>query len=100
MATRSMVIGAAPDCQATTRCGDGNVDVGAGETCDDLNTVGGDGCSASCQSNEMCGNLFLDAGEFCDDGSASATCDVDCSAVMCGDGVTNNAAGEQCEDLN
>lgn len=32
---------------ATAACGDGIVD--AGETCDDSNTVGGDGCSDTCQ---------------------------------------------------
>ncbi|MEO1228790.1 MAG: NBR1-Ig-like domain-containing protein [Myxococcota bacterium] len=29
-------------------CGDGTVDSGSGETCDDGNTTAGDGCSASC----------------------------------------------------
>jgi cysteine-rich repeat protein len=30
-------------------CGDGVVDAGFGETCDDTNTTPGDGCSATCQ---------------------------------------------------
>jgi fibro-slime domain-containing protein len=30
-------------------CGDGNVDMAAGEECDDGNTVPGDGCSADCK---------------------------------------------------
>lgn len=30
------------------RCGDGRIDVGRGETCDDGNTVNGDGCSSVC----------------------------------------------------
>jgi cysteine-rich repeat protein len=31
-------------------CGDGDVDASCGEQCDDGNTVGGDGCSATCQT--------------------------------------------------
>jgi cysteine-rich repeat protein len=43
----------APDATCRTnclprRCGDGIVDPGAGEQCDDGNTIGGDGCSATC----------------------------------------------------
>ena len=38
------------------------------------------------------------AGEFCDDGGESATCDIDCSAVSCGDSVVNTTAGETCDD--
>ena len=34
------------------RCGDGNVDVGLGEECDDGNTADGDGCSANCTIEE------------------------------------------------
>lgn len=33
----------------STACGDGNVDVPDGETCDDGNAVAGDGCSDTCQ---------------------------------------------------
>lgn len=48
------------------------------ETCDDGNTVSGDGCSATCQFE--CGNNVLDSGETCDDGNrvdgdgCSSTC--------------------------
>jgi hypothetical protein len=38
------------------------------------------------------------AGETCDDGGETATCDVDCSAVSCGDTVVNTTAGETCDD--
>ena len=41
-----------------------------GETCDDGNTIGGDGCSATC-SLEVCGNGILDVGEECDDSNTS-----------------------------
>ena len=37
-----------PDKRAV--CGDRTVDAGMGETCDDGNTVSGDGCSSTCQS--------------------------------------------------
>jgi cysteine-rich repeat protein len=71
------------------RCGDGNVDV-ATETCDDGNTVSGDGCSATCQTETVnkCGNGHLDTGEACDDNNTtagdgcSATCAVE-PGYMC-----------------
>ena len=47
-------------------CGDGVRDLP--EACDDANQVGGDGCSADCESDESCGNGRLDPGELCDDG--------------------------------
>ena len=42
--------------------------------------------------------LNTTAGETCDDGGESATCDADCSAASCGDGTTNTTAGEACDD--
>jgi cysteine-rich repeat protein len=36
------------DC-TITRCGDGKLNLAAGETCDDGNTINGDGCSAICR---------------------------------------------------
>jgi len=42
---------------STGRCGDGVV--GTGETCDDGNTVSGDGCSATCQSEATCSSLTM-----------------------------------------
>lgn len=51
-----------------SRCGDGFIDTG--ETCDDGNKESLDGCSADCQSLEVCGNSITDLarGEQCDDG--------------------------------
>jgi hypothetical protein len=46
----------------------------------------------------QCGDSVVQPGEACDDGKATATCDADCSAVVCGDGVVNGAAGEVCDD--
>src|SRR3989304_10567523 len=34
-------------------CGDGIIDTGAGEHCDDGNTVSGDGCSSTCQTEAV-----------------------------------------------
>ncbi len=68
-------------CPAGTRCGDpegcispgdcGDGVISGDEVCDDGNTVGGDGCAATCRSFELCGNGIVDgdAGEECDDGN-------------------------------
>jgi cysteine-rich repeat protein len=44
-----------------------------------------------------CGSGVIDAGEVCDDAGESATCDIDCTDVVCGDGTTNVSAGEECD---
>jgi hypothetical protein len=46
---------------------------------------------------DLCGNGRVQAGEWCDTGGDSPTCDGDCSPVDCGDGYVNAAAGEQCD---
>src|SRR5689334_19714139 len=51
-------------------CGNGAPD--PGEVCDDGNTMGGDGCRADCLGNEDCGDGFVDVGEYCIGGLASA----------------------------
>ena len=79
-------------------CGDGIVESGSGETCDDGNRIGGDGCSANCRVEPswncplacspcvplvVCGNAVRQTGEGCDDGNThsgdgcSATCGVE-----------------------
>jgi len=40
------------------------------------------------------------AGEQCDPGSETATCDADCTTRACGDGYKNVVAGEECDDGN
>ncbi|MFT3927472.1 MAG: C-type lectin domain-containing protein [Myxococcales bacterium] len=60
--------------------------------------AGGDGSAADAASSANCGNAAVEAGEECDDGAASATCDPDCTFASCGDGVTNALAGEACDD--
>ncbi len=47
-----------------------------------------------------CGNGEIDAGEECDDGGETATCDNDCTLVQCGDGTLNLTALEECDDGN
>jgi cysteine-rich repeat protein len=86
---------------------------GPDEACDDGNTEPGDGCSADCQSNELCGNGVVDdaVGEDCDCGTAGdiaggcrhpnsdeipgAECRSDC-VLHCGDGEVN--LSEDCEE--
>jgi cysteine-rich repeat protein len=50
-------------------CGNGLLE--PAEACDDHNTLAGDGCSADCRSDELCGNGLIDLGlgEECDDGN-------------------------------
>ncbi len=72
-------------------CGDGVVQ--GNETCDDSNTIGGDGCSTTCLL-EYCGNGIKDANETCDGTDfgdvscanygiayGSPTCEANCSAI-------------------
>src|SRR5205085_86646 len=39
---------------ASTQCGDGVVDAGCNEQCDDGNNVNGDDCSSTCQAEFVC----------------------------------------------
>jgi len=83
------------------RCGDGVVDPGEGEQCDDGNLVDGDGCDSDCTfSSGVCGNGIVDPGEDCDQGPLNSDilpdhCRTDCTAPSCGDGVIDT--GEECE---
>ncbi len=57
---------------AAPQCGNGIIETG--ETCDDGNTVSGDGCSSQCQievpqQGPQCGNGVIESGETCDDGN-------------------------------
>jgi cysteine-rich repeat protein len=45
---------------APVRCGDGVLQPQDGEQCDDGNQVSGDGCSSTCQLEEVCNNLVDD----------------------------------------
>ncbi|MBE7448133.1 MAG: DUF4215 domain-containing protein [Kofleriaceae bacterium] len=85
-----------------TACGNGVVD--PGEECDDGNQDNEDDCLRTCVLN-TCGDRFVDRQgpdtEFCDEGGFdTATCNFDCTEVICGDDHTNAAAGEVCDDGN
>ncbi len=80
-----------------TTCGNGTLD--AGETCDDGNAAGGDGCSASCQT-EFCGDgVVNNVAETCEPPNTN-TCNATCTARQptCGDGFVT--APEACDDGN
>jgi len=71
------------DC-TLAECGDGTLNLAAGEACDDGNTSPGDGCDAGCKIETppapYCGDGHLDPGEDCDDGNNTPGdgCDADC----------------------
>jgi cysteine-rich repeat protein len=104
-------------------CGDGLVDEGAGEDCDDGNAISGDGCESdctfSCTTDAECetGNPCLRSqcsashactvpssmsGAICDADADPSTRDIcvfgNCQASSCGDGVQDPGAGEICDD--
>jgi cysteine-rich repeat protein len=62
----------------TAVCGNGAVELG--ELCDDGNTTGCDGCSATCQP-EGCGDGVVNCGEQCDDGPLNGTEGDPCTAA-------------------
>jgi cysteine-rich repeat protein len=100
------------DCTAVV-CGDDHVNVAVGEECDDGNDNVFDACPSgpegTCRS-ATCGDGFLRLGfEQCEprvdtsDTSPKGAfgdpqCDDDCTLPICGDSVTNEAAGELCDD--
>jgi cysteine-rich repeat protein len=72
--------------------------------------VGLGGAAAGCSDDDTtttpyCGNGLLEAGEACDEGTENSdttpnACRTDCSDPVCGDGVVDDAYGEQCDDGN
>jgi cysteine-rich repeat protein len=86
-----------PNC-TSPNCGDGVVD--PGEECDDgpaNSDVAPNACRTDC-TDPSCGDGVTDAGETCDAGGNSASCDANCTLAACGDGFSNPAAGETCDD--
>jgi cysteine-rich repeat protein len=94
----------APLCKLPGHCGDGIRQYGY-ETCDDRNTLSGDGCSSLCEQESTCGNGKLEFDEQCDDNNiingddCSSTCVVE-PPPNCGDGFFDPLEGEKCEDGN
>lgn len=88
---------------AATICGNGIIE--SGETCDDGNTINGDGCANNCKLEgvDVCGNEIVEAGETCDDGNivngdgCASNCQVEFPPI-CGNGIVE--AGETCDDGN
>jgi cysteine-rich repeat protein len=86
-------------------CGNQLTELADGETCDDGNTLPGDGCDSVCQTEVVsdCGNGTLDNNEECDDGNnlngdgCDSVCHVEISA-NCGNGDVD--PGEDCDDSN
>ena len=87
-------------CLSMSICGDGNLDLGCGEECDDNNNDDGDGCTGACII-EFCGdNVVNDApNEQCDDGNMASGdgCDSTCQDEFCGDGIVNDSPNEDCD---
>ncbi len=90
----------APGCVLGPRCGDGVLQEEWGETCDDGNREAGDGCSATCGEEGICGDAHPDPGEQCDDGQnigGYGGCAPGCLyGPRCGDGVTQ-PEHEECD---
>lgn len=84
--------GCSADCQSNETCGNGIIDLAAGEFCD-----GGDNCSSTC-ALKACGNRIVDLNEDCDTGGIDTRgCDSDCTFVECEDGHVNKIAHEDCD---
>ncbi len=85
------------------KCGDGKVNLAAGEECDH-GPLGSDTCNADC-TNRQCGDNIVNeaAGEECDPGTPktdTATCTSECKKSFCGDRYINKMAEppEQCDN--
>jgi len=91
-------------------CGDGSLDVSAGEECDNAGNNGTcpSTCSSACkiQICPVCGDGTPQGTEECDNGNLNGACPASCSAacttnnqcqpnIKCGDGALD--AGEDCE---
>jgi fibro-slime domain-containing protein len=108
-------------------CGNGVIEIGLGESCDDGNALSADGCSGSCalESGWACGDGgqachktncndgVQEGDEPCDDGNnvvgdgCSPFCEAEplCDNVgpctsRCGDGMMIPGGGEECDDGN
>ena len=92
------------DCRLPV-CGDGVLDEHLFEECDrgaDNSDTAPDACRTTCRL-PRCGDGVRDATEVCDDGNTDYGdgCSGDCRSLeVCGNGITDAAAGEECDDGN
>ena len=104
----TVALSAAPGCgdetggssSSTTSSSSSTGTGGIGATGGGGNLGGGGATGGAGGSVGVCGDGNIDPGEDCDDSGESATCDIDCTAVDCGDGTLNTTAGEICDDGN
>ena len=83
---------------ALTPCNDNGTCIGSGNiSAADVHCECDAGFSNADCSN-ACGDGDVSGSETCDTAGESATCDIDCTAPTCGDGIVNPLAGEACDD--
>lgn len=107
--------GCKTDCQPGPRCGDGTPQASFGEECDNgfnlssyVAHPSATDCAPQCKKPRFCGDGNVDFPfEQCDRGAQNTnsgaynSCTQDCKlGPRCGDGVVQQAAGEQCDDGN
>src|SRR5690606_23096915 len=82
------------DC-TEVECGDGQLNVAAGEGCDDGNTIDGDGCSSSCQPDDGCADCDagVDAGPDGGTKKGSGGDDGGCGCRVPGGNAISNLGG-------
>jgi spore coat protein H len=82
-------------------CGNGTVERAeiCARQCDDGNLLDGDGCSALCAPEVICGDGRVVWPETCDDENFEEGdgCSATCLVEFCGDGITQEALGEDCD---
>lgn len=98
-------------CRSTCKkahCGDGFIDTGAGEECDDGVENNGVGTNYTCRGDcklIKCGNGYLEPGEECDDGnnddndSCVTTAAGQCKLNYCGDEVRFETTSMLCDEF-
>jgi len=63
----------------------------------DASSTGSDTEATTGAAEPVCGDGIVEGDEACDDGGESASCDIDCTPRVCGDGLVNERADEVCD---